>query len=346
MNKTQQEQLYDRCISEGISLTNINEEFYKQKIKLIASSMGISIDEDPSDIFNDVISRRNQEKKEASEAEKKKKQEEQLANEIEQKKKLSKYSNLYGVEKPIAILTDIYDEKLQAQQKLLDNAQGDVNKYNEYTDVAYRYNKLMRGKERDWAIAGGIAQGIAGPAAGLASALDAQSYNASVRASNAALDRQTAQQVVQIAQLKGKAQSQVSSIKARIDAITKEKNEKLQTIRTKVVGEQNDEEAFSYVVIDKLNGTVTSTGAVIVTLEAHKNTECNVFGNHKAHVDGSFVGKIFQNGYLIGAADLVCPFDGITVQKTTINGICLCDADPSIPCVVKLTAKNLWVMED
>lgn len=41
-------------------------------------------------------------------------------------------------------------------------------------------------KEHDWAIHGGIASGIAGPAAGLAAAADIQAKNAQIRAQNEA----------------------------------------------------------------------------------------------------------------------------------------------------------------
>ena len=87
-------------------------------------------------------------------------------------RKLTKYSNLFGREKRIAMLTDKRNEWLQSSksarlvQKALVNASIQ--------------------KEHDWATHGGLAAGVAGGAAGVAVAMDVQRKNAAIREQNAA----------------------------------------------------------------------------------------------------------------------------------------------------------------
>ena len=85
---------------------------------------------------------------------------------------LNRYAKYYGRDKKIAILTD-------RMNALLNKA----NSLNEGADMLARSTQQQ---ETSWAIMGGIADGIAGPGAGVATALNVQAKNAQIRAQNQA----------------------------------------------------------------------------------------------------------------------------------------------------------------
>ena len=86
----------------------------------------------------------------------------------EQKKynELIKYANYSGREKRIAMLADMQKKYAEAAKTLRDGA-----------SAVWSASQLKE-KEGDWAIMGGIASAIVGPAAGMATALDSQAKTA------------------------------------------------------------------------------------------------------------------------------------------------------------------------
>lgn len=83
-----------------------------------------------------------------------------------------KYEGLIGREKRIAMLTAEREALLQKADTLKNGAKAVMS--------------ASQQKEKDWAVHGGIANGIAGPAAGVATAINIQAQNAQIRAQNKA----------------------------------------------------------------------------------------------------------------------------------------------------------------
>ena len=346
MDITQEKQLFEKCLENGITIDNIEEPFFQQKFKVIASSMDIGMKESPEAFFVRMNNKNNQAKQYFDDTQRRNEQIQRQKQEEELEAKRSKYSDLYGIDKPIKMVTDYYEEKIQEKIKEFNSAIQEVTKYESFEQTSLQFNSMMRGSERDWALAGGIASGIAGPAAGVASALDAQAHNASVRARNASLDSQTAQELVSIAPFKYKAKAKADRIKKEIQDLEISKNKKIDYYRTKVIGEQSDEEAFGYLKIVDTLYQINKSGSVSLTVRVSCKDGCNVFGNSNAHVDGTLMAQIFQKDNIIGVADLVSPLDGFTASTTILEGFSVCNAVPSNECSIIVLPKNIWTMEN
>ncbi len=346
MSESQESTLFEKCVENGITINNVEQPFYSQKLKTLAISLGIEMEESPKDFLSRMNHKSTQAQKYLDETQKKSEFIQLQKEDKALSKQLSKYSDLYGIDKPVALITDEYDKKIQIKLKEYESAMQEVYKYKGYAQTSLQVNDVLRGKERDWAIAGGIASGIAGSAAGVASALDAQAYNASVRASNAALDHQTAQELVLISQFETKAKQRADKIREQIQELENTKNREIEDYKTKVVGEQSDEEVFSYLAFNNIYSYINKTGSVSITAKVRCTSACNVFGNTNAHVDGSLTAQVFQEGHLIGVADLVCPVTGIPSYEITLKGISLCNATLGENCKIIISPKNLWAVEN
>ena len=135
-------------------------------------------------------------------------------------------------------------------------------------------------------------------------------------------------------------------LRKELDAEKKEMQTQIERYELKVIGDQSDEDAYQYLTIDNCSSYITKIGSVHISVLAHINSSCNVYGNPNAHVDGTLAGQVFQEGRLIGVADLVSTLEGISFNETTLKGIALCNADPDKKCEIVISPKNLWAMEN
>ena len=197
--------------------------------------------------------------------------------------------------------------------------------------TAAQIEALMQ-DEHDWALFGGIASGIAGGAAGVATAMDMQAKNAQIRAQNEA----TRQKYLPLKEYRYK---QSIPYKKKADEL----GEEIEKTKTKFV-QEDDGKLFSKLKIAKVDVKQSSTGTCTVT--AHMSADgrsIKAFGE-PAVIDGSLNADIYDGDKLIGTASLLLPKNGV---KGTIDaiGMCLFCKKAENGLSAQLSSRELWTIE-
>lgn len=241
------------------------------------------------------------------------------AEERQEFDRLNKYADLTGRDKRIAMLCDRAGE-LSREAKTQESA----------ADLSMRYGQQ---KERDWAIWGGAASGLAGFGAGVSTAVDIQMKNMEIRAENEKR-RQAALPVYM--SLSGSARDN----RKHAEAILKEAAD----VRQKLVSDNKAENLMNLITFSNTDVLVSETGAAMVCTLASAKPNFKIFDDVPAVIDGTIIAKIYEGNQLCGTAQLVLPIYGLG-QKIPLNGICIDCCKPGKQYHVKFTAQNLWAME-
>jgi|GEM_PF-961268 len=247
--------------------------------------------------------------------------EEKRAEERKEFERLNKYSNLTGKAKRIAMLSDQVAELRESA--------------NRQEQIASRYMRSGQEKERNWAIWGGIADGIAGPGAGAATAVDIQMQNMQIRAENEER-RQAALPAYRF------MTDSASKDRRNADKIKKE----IENFKLKLVGEESSAELMKKISFKNTDVLVSETGAAMVCTSASLDPEFRIFDDVPAVVDGTIIAKIYDGDQLCGTAQMVLPMYGLG-RNITLKGICIeCCCEPGKSYTAEFSAKNLWAMEE
>lgn len=233
--------------------------------------------------------------------------------------RLNKYADLTGKAKRIAMLLDQAAE-LRKEAK---------SQY-KYADMLMRSGQQ---KERDWAIWGGIANGIAGPGAGVSTAVDIQMQNMQIRAEN---EKRRQAALPAYMSMTNSAQRN----RRNADEIMKE----IENFKLKLVSDESAAELMKKISFSNTDVLVSETGAAMVCTSATLDVNFKIFDDVPAVVDGTIVAKIYDGNQLCGTAQLVLPMYGLG-QDIPLKGICIDCCKPGKKYTAKFTAKNLWAME-
>lgn len=244
-----------------------------------------------------------------AEAERKKKLEEQTKREQQE----TQLAHLEGLAKYHQMdVTDAqkYQEGIQAMRQL-----GFIMQQSVYQE-----------KEKDWAILGGIADGIGGPVAGIATAANAIQDNVRINAENAARRKWAAKQnafyqnLACEAERKSPTALSMSELQKKYKAIISWAPSTLHSL-IKLSEIKID--------VDELTGAVT----VSASWQQDDKSIC---------IDGSFRAKIYtDSGDCTGCAYLVLPKEGTVKFSGVLSGICACPI-PSNNYSVVIEPANLW----
>lgn len=245
--------------------------------------------------------------------------EEKRTEEQKEFQRLNQYSDLTGKEKRIAMLSDRAAE-------LRKKAKGD----REFADMLMRSGQQ---KEQDWAIWGGIADGLAGVGAGVSMAADVQLQNMQIRAENE--KRRQAALPGYMFMTNSAYDNQKNA-----DRIMQE----VENIKLKLVADVPAAELMKKITFSNTDVLVSETGAAMVCTSASLDPNFRIFEDVPAVVDGTIVAKIYDGDQLSGTVQLVLPVFGLG-QNIPLNGICLDCCKPGKHYTVKFAAKNLWAME-
>ena len=340
------------CLDNGIS--KLDSSAHKEKCKLIAKQKNLENFEDIQElqrIINDYIAEENE--KENAEIRKRinvKKKEEQ-----KRKKELEKGSDAFGRDKII----QYYDNLIAEVQFTINNrddavkAADDIRKI--YFAASNAVEPIKSPPERDWALAGGFASGLAGPAAGLAVASDIQRKNAESR-----IDPEEAAKAVEIQKKNFKttgdslAQKIISDSGISLEEYRNAKNQRNKLVKIKekcevlLVDDTNDK----YQLLEMLSPSIESidiseSGSVQIKVNITGNI-FNIYDDVPAVIDGSIKALLWnEEGQCCGIASLVLPVDGANDNKILEAWF----TEPQSPdnkdiaYSVEFTKPNLWLIE-
>lgn len=309
---------YEECTKAGIKSLDTPEK--QEKAKLIASGLRIEEGTDLLALFKE----KQEEAIRAEEREQRRKRQEILQKEQEQYNALTKYSGLTGREKRLQILTDLRDEKKREISDLYQHK-------NSVTSLAGAFMQ----KEQSWATHAGIANGIAGPAAGIATAMDIQAKNAQIREENNTRTQLLAGSLVGI-------DGRIRSCQKELEAIEKELTE----AKLKMVADTPGEELIKALSIKETSTTISETGAFKVKASIKQTKAVKAFDDLTSEtvIDGTISADMYQGGEKVGRALLVLPLYGLG-PEVTIEGMGLSGAKKDQPYKFKFTPYHLWVME-
>ena len=246
---------------------------------------------------------------------------------------LTRYANLREREKTIKML----DAKLKDATATVD----------EYRTILKNIEKgigTSAEHEKSWGIAGGIAEALAGPAAGVAAAMDIQSENAKIR------ERNEAKTKADIAYYHKISTAFSPEIK-KYEQIIEDAAKKLEKAQTMLIREETPEDCFARIQFSCEEVAVSDSGSAMVKVFAQTDP-FTIFEDTLAVVDGSITAHILYENQEVGQAILVIPECGIASgykahkRGVWLNGMALfcCEADKAY--TVSFSPRDLWAAED
>ena len=245
------------------------------------------------------------------------------AAEEARQKKLAEQKNLERDQKQLA-----QTEGLEKYHKI---DVDDARKYQEGVAAMRQLGMIMQQsvyqeKEKDWAVLGGIAEGIAGPAAGIATALDTMQDNARIKAENAARREWGAKQNAFYQNLASEAARKSPTALSMTELQRK----------YEAVMSGHPATLLNLIKIDSTSTEIDSqTGAVTVSAKWSQKDK-------SVCIDGTLRAKLYTStGKCAGCAYLVLPKAGTSEFKGSLSGIC---ATPiaSSQYSIKIEPVNLW----
>ena len=208
------------------------------------------------------------------------------------------------------------EKRYQMYMELITPLEREIREFEEAKKVLQNADKTLYSayakKESDWAVHGGIANAIAGPAAGVAAALDVQRQNAEVRAYNQDL-KQSIQRFTSEQQKNLKTPTDVY---VELHGLKKE----AAAAKLKLVENRPQKELLTMLSPQLVKTTTTETGTMRFEVSTRK-TALQIFETVQATVDGSFVLKIMNGKKVVGEAYFVLPIQG-GAENQTLTGLC------------------------
>lgn len=242
---------------------------------------------------------------------------------------LNRYADLYGKAKPIAILRDEI-RRCEEVNKKYDNMRDVITK---------NYSLNLKQREGDWAVMGGIADALAGPGAGVATAMDIQSRNAQIRAHNQQASQYTSMLINQVWNQKYDELKHKRSPEEIENEISK--------INEKLLADTAADEVLKLVSFTNKKVKISDTGAFVVTAYAKLKKPTYIYGDVAAAVDGTIIAHVFEDDTEIGKVNMVIPYEGVNSSEHSvkIQGMGFSGVHRDKKQTVKFTAEKLWLIE-
>lgn len=313
--KNKKEEFYKECLKADLKECKNEKEL--QKAKLIAEKHGIKYS-NISELYSEAkVLFEKKKQKELDDSLKAKREEERAEQKV-----LVKYEGLIGREKRIAMLTAEREALLQKADTLKNGAKAVMS--------------ASQQKEKDWAIHGGIANGIAGPAAGAATALNIQAQNAQIRAQNKANLQTYAPLITNSYMGAVSYESQARSVA-----------ETIENAKTKLLAKDDVQTCLKRLAFTETKVEVSETGTCTVTTKVALTEPFTIFEDVKAVIDGTIIAKIYDGETMVGTAALVLPSKGIGYYHDPypLKGMCLYCGKKDRDYRIEFAAVDLWAME-
>lgn len=199
-------------------------------------------------------------------------------------------------------------------------------------------------KEGDWAIAGGIADGLAGPVAGFMAASQVMENNREVRRHNEAM-RNTSREILSGVVKTSQSRYAIESQKEQAEERCKEAKGKIS------LSTPDSAEIWNHIQVGRYQIKKAGSGVLHIALPVHIETPfaLDVPANVKTVVDGTLKAEVRFEDKLVGTVNFPLPLYGIPTNMTaevTLDGM----LDRSVEFDGEYTLKmsnshNLWIME-
>lgn len=338
-------ELYEACAKAGI--TSLDNDFAKQKAMTVAKNIlnesnipaqyhTLYVNQDLiADLFQNGKAKFNAEEA-VKEAERRKPRQGKLSEAEYQYIKLSQsLCPLFGIDKRIYMIEDVI-------QKINKNIADYEEGQKAIRELGFLLStSVSQEKKKDWAFLGGLADGIAGPGAGISVAANAIAENMEIEKRNAQA-RQAANQTIR------SLYADASNLSADISDLENERKlmqYHLQAAKNKVVMEQHATDE----IFEKLKITAKVTKRkdcegleVIVTLK--NDFKVNVPENVQVAVDGTLSAKVFFEDTLLDTICVPLPLFGVSEKESiTVYTDYYVEAEGNYS--VDILPNRLWIVE-
>ncbi|MBR5792361.1 MAG: hypothetical protein IKY34_04565 [Ruminiclostridium sp.] len=323
------EKLYLDCKEAGIASADSRANI--AKIKLIAENMGLTCEEtDLLELFNQAKEddARKAKAEETRAAEQRKREQESEAEKAVEESK--RYVNYVGREKLVQMCFDEAAKYRTIEMKCIE----DENYIRNAGDSLYQSSKQ---KEHDWATHGGIASGIAGGAAGLATAMNIQQKNADIRARNDSLGYAIAGMQVQ-------ASAKVRERKKEAIKNAEIWEERVKNAKQRLVENLPEDDLLARLSPSFVKMSPSEIGTIDIEVTISSTPGLVIYDTVPAVVDGHIKAVFWNNDTRVGEAVLSLPYQG-AIRNTTLKSVFLPKDKATTNYSVTFEPIDLWVIE-
>lgn len=308
------EQFYRDCSADGI--TDANRASDIEKMLLFAQRIGIEGSR------QELISAFQKGQKIAENTAAEQKMAKLRGEENQILKDNTQYISYYGREKRIQICKDcirLCDEVIEQCER-------------QDKQITKGGNALYQNKG-DWAVAGGIASGLAGPVAGLAAALNVQQNNLAIDASNKAVASMMFAMGGQVFKTKNAA---------------KEKKEfwekRLAKAQQSLVEDLPVDDLYNALNIELVKKERSETGAARIQARVSQRKPIKVFKDVDAVVDGSLSVEVRKKKEVLGKGTITFPYEGAG-RSFIVDVVCKGTIPDPDQFTIRFKPNKLWAIE-
>lgn len=248
-----------------------------------------------------------------------------------------KVSDLCGISKRKAMIDDVI-EKINKRILDVEEAQAAIKQVGMLLGTSVRQEK-----KKDWAILGGLAEGIAGPGAGIAVAANAMIENQEIERRN----QQARQEAINVAKSFYDSAYKLSD---DIAALEKEKklmeNHKRQLDRKELKSTYTTEELFEMLQLKATVGKAMSRQGTKLSVSVTNKFPDVILKDSRLVVDGTINAAIYLEGTLVDTVCVCLPLFGVA-RGTTEKVVAFTDryAEADGGYTVKFEPNKLWIMK-
>ena len=301
--------LYSECKAHGIETLNTKAD--RDRMKMIAKQMeisGYSWDE-LCQIFHDGKAIVDPRDKENADRER----HDHLSAIREEEKAVQKqacaFASYEGNQKPI----QMYTAELNMYIAKIRELNGNNKEFDRKLESVYQSSKQH---EPSWAIHGGIANGIAGPAAGIATAVDVQRRSAEIREQNQNLLNSMA---ALSADMLIATSKKVSQYEEKVEQLNRKIQDVSLLLSEKLVADQ----LLALLSPEVTSMEITETSAIKLKIKTQNTSgKVTIYDNLSAYVDGSIKAEIFEGNSRLGSVVFTLPVTGSRQNAEMVSYWC------------------------
>ena len=307
------------CFKQGVY--DLDTRKNRERIVLIAENTKAELKiEDPEAAFREAMEVLEQELSKLREIdlEKQKKEEKQQYWES------LRYVRDHGRRKQLHMLSD-----------LLEECTGELSGYNEISRAMNKREVELSRESSSWAVAGGAASAIAGPAAGLAVAMDTKQRAEEQRARDRVMFD---------------ALTPMRNMTYHNAALAREKAERLQKAiddtQVSLMDDQHQQKYFDLLEIQLDTMKIEETGTCRIDIQVKAKKKAFVLDNVPAMIDGVLLGELYAGDVKIDTVQFVLPLYGVSKDRAcTASGMSLYTCEQNKEYRLEFKPQDIWAIE-